>query len=117
NPMLEVADVPALIAAAKQRGILVAVDNTFATPLLQTPLDLGADIVVHSVTKYLAGHSDVVLGAALTSSGELRQRMHTERSMRAEERRVGKECRCGEGPYWNNTSTKGASRCSRRRDE
>ena len=82
NPMLEVADVPALIAAAKQRGILVAVDNTFATPLLQTPLDLGADIVVHSVTKYLAGHSDVVLGAALTSSGELRQRMHTERSMR-----------------------------------
>ncbi|WP_426937114.1 trans-sulfuration enzyme family protein [Brevibacterium sp. LE-L] len=82
NPMLEVADVPALIAAARDRGFLVTVDNTFATPLLQTPLDLGADIVVHSVTKYLAGHSDVVLGAALTSSVELRERLHTERSMR-----------------------------------
>lgn len=82
NPMLEVADVPALIAAAKDRGFLAAVDNTFATPLLQTPLDLGADLVVHSVTKYLAGHSDVVLGAALTGNSELRERMHTERSMR-----------------------------------
>lgn len=82
NPMLEVADVPVLIAAAKDRGFLISVDNTFATPLLQTPLDLGADIVVHSVTKYLAGHSDVVLGAALTSSGELREQLHTERSMR-----------------------------------
>ncbi|UVI35408.1 trans-sulfuration enzyme family protein [Brevibacterium spongiae] len=82
NPMLEVGDVPALTAAAKDRGFLVAVDNTFATPLLQTPLDHGADIVVHSVTKYLAGHSDVVLGAALTSSTELRERLHTERSMR-----------------------------------
>ncbi|WP_210603193.1 trans-sulfuration enzyme family protein [Brevibacterium oceani] len=82
NPMLEVADVPALIAAAKDRGFLVAVDNTFATPLLQTPLDLGADVVVHSVTKYLAGHSDVVLGAVLTSSPELREQLHTERSMR-----------------------------------
>ena len=82
NPMLEVADVPALIAAARDRGILTAVDNTFATPLLQTPLDLGADIVVHSVTKYLAGHSDVVLGAALTSSDDLHRRLHADRSMR-----------------------------------
>ena len=82
NPMLEVADVPALTAAAKDRGFLVSVDNTFATPLLQTPLDLGADIVVHSVTKYLAGHSDVVLGAVLTSDAELREALHTERSMR-----------------------------------
>ncbi|WP_209323807.1 trans-sulfuration enzyme family protein [Brevibacterium renqingii] len=82
NPMLEVADVPELVAAAKERGFRVCVDNTFATPLLQTPLDLGTDIVVHSVTKYLAGHSDVVLGAALTSSHELRERLHTERSMR-----------------------------------
>lgn len=82
NPMLEVADVPALIAAAKDRGFLVAVDNTFATPLLQTPLDLGADLVVHSVTKYLAGHSDVVLGAVLTDSAALREELHTERSMR-----------------------------------
>ncbi|NKY41279.1 trans-sulfuration enzyme family protein, partial [Cellulomonas septica] len=65
NPMLEVADVPALVDAAHAVGALVAVDNTFATPLGQRPLTLGADVVVHSVTKYLAGHSDVVLGAAL----------------------------------------------------
>ena len=82
NPMLEVADVPTLTAAAKDRGFLVSVDNTFATPLLQTPLDLGADIVVHSVTKYLAGHSDVVLGAVVTGSTALREEVHTERSMR-----------------------------------
>ena len=82
NPMLEVADVPALTAAAKDRGFLVCVDNTFATPLLQTPLDLGVDIVVHSVTKYLAGHSDVVLGAVITGNTELREELHTERSMR-----------------------------------
>ena len=82
NPMLEVADMPALITAARERGILTAVDNTFATPLLQTPLDLGADIVIHSVTKYLAGHSDVVLGAALTSNAELHRRLHADRSLR-----------------------------------
>ena len=82
NPMLEVADVPTLTAAAKDRGFLVSVDNTFATPLLQTPLDLGADIVVHSVTKYLAGHSDVVLGAVVTGNVGLREDLHTERSMR-----------------------------------
>ena len=82
NPMLEVADVPALTTAAKDRGFLVSVDNTFATPLLQMPLDLGADIVVHSVTKYLAGHSDVVLGAVVTGSTALREDLHTERSMR-----------------------------------
>lgn len=82
NPMLEVADTPALLSAARDRGILTVVDNTFATPLLQAPLDLGADIVVHSVTKYLAGHSDVVLGAVLTSSEELHQRLHGERSLR-----------------------------------
>lgn len=82
NPMLEVADVPALTTAAKDRGFLVSVDNTFATPLLQTPLDLGADIVVHSVTKYLAGHSDVVLGAVVTGNVGLREDLHSERSMR-----------------------------------
>lgn len=82
NPMLEVADTPALISAARERGILTVVDNTFATPLLQTPLDLGADVVVHSVTKYLAGHSDVVLGAALTSREDLHKRLHSERSLR-----------------------------------
>ncbi|QQB14469.1 trans-sulfuration enzyme family protein [Brevibacterium casei] len=82
NPMLEVADMLALIAAARERDIRVAVDNTFATPLLQTPLDLGADLVVHSVTKYLAGHSDVVLGAVITGDPALRELLLTERSMR-----------------------------------
>ena len=66
NPLLEIADLPALVAAAHRRGTLVAVDNTFATPLLQRPLELGADVVVHSVTKYLSGHSDLVLGATVT---------------------------------------------------
>jgi cystathionine gamma-synthase len=63
NPGMQVADLPALIAAAHEVGARVVVDNTFATPLLQRPLDLGADIVLHSATKYLAGHSDVVMGA------------------------------------------------------
>ncbi|RBP65488.1 cystathionine gamma-synthase [Brevibacterium sanguinis] len=82
NPMLEVADVPALLDAARRRGILTTVDNTFATPLLQRPLESGADIVVHSVTKYLAGHSDVVLGAAVTSDEALRARLHDDRTLR-----------------------------------
>ena len=69
NPMLEVADLPALFAAARERGVVSVSDNTVATPLLQQPLALGADVVVHSVTKYLAGHSDVVLGAVVTSPG------------------------------------------------
>jgi cystathionine gamma-synthase len=67
NPMLEVADLPTLLAAARERGVRTIVDNTFATPLGQQPLALGADVVVHSVTKYLAGHSDVVLGAVVTN--------------------------------------------------
>ncbi|HEX2175901.1 MAG TPA: PLP-dependent transferase [Nocardioidaceae bacterium] len=66
NPAMEVADVEALCKGAHDAGVTVVVDNTFATPLLQRPLDLGADVVVHSVTKYLAGHSDVVLGALVT---------------------------------------------------
>ncbi|WP_309125418.1 aminotransferase class I/II-fold pyridoxal phosphate-dependent enzyme [Kocuria sp.] len=81
NPMLEVADVPALLAAARERGVLSCVDNTFATPLVQRPLEHGADVVVHSVTKYLAGHSDVVLGAAVTSDPELRGRLKKHRSL------------------------------------
>jgi cystathionine gamma-synthase len=81
NPMLEVADLPALLAAARERGVLTCVDNTFATPLLQRPLVHGADIVVHSVTKYLAGHSDVVLGAAVTSDPALRTRLKGHRSL------------------------------------
>jgi cystathionine gamma-synthase len=66
NPMIQVADLPALTAAARAAGAISIVDNTFATPLVQRPLDVGADVVVHSVTKYLAGHSDVVLGAVVT---------------------------------------------------
>ena len=71
NPALEVADIPAIRAAAHEAGAYVVVDNTFATPLLQRPLDLGADLVVHSATKYLSGHSDVLLGAVVTRDDEL----------------------------------------------
>jgi cystathionine gamma-synthase len=71
NPGLEVVDQPAEIAAAHEADSNVVVDNTFATPLLQTPLELGADVVVHSATKYIAGHSDVVMGAIVVSSDEL----------------------------------------------
>jgi cystathionine gamma-synthase len=71
NPAMEVADLPALAAAGRAAGAVVVVDNTFATPLLQQPLKLGADIVMHSATKFIAGHSDVVLGAVVTASSEL----------------------------------------------
>lgn len=81
NPMLEVADLPALVAGAHEAGALVVVDNTFATPLGQRPLEHGADVVVHSVTKYLAGHSDVVLGAAVTSDPALRGRLAAYRTL------------------------------------
>ena len=81
NPMLEVADLPRLCEGARAVGALVAVDNTFATPLGQQPLTLGADVVVHSVTKYLAGHSDVVLGATVTGQEELRDRMLAYRTL------------------------------------
>jgi len=75
NPCLDVADLPALISAAKKLGIGVAVDNTFATPLVQKPLTMGADIVMHSVTKFLAGHSDVVLGSLSTNDQALFKRL------------------------------------------
>ena len=81
NPMLEVADLPALLTGAHAAGALVAVDNTFATPMVQRPLAHGADVVVHSVTKYLAGHSDVVLGAVVTSDPALRDRVHAYRTL------------------------------------
>ncbi len=81
NPMLEVADLPAVLDAARARGVLTAIDNTFATPLGQRPLALGADIVLHSVTKFLAGHSDVVLGAALTDDADLAARLRAHRTM------------------------------------
>ncbi|GAB2721191.1 trans-sulfuration enzyme family protein [Arthrobacter bambusae] len=72
NPMLGIADVRALTTAAREAGAIVVTDNTFSTPLVQQPLSLGSDVVLHSVTKYLAGHSDVVLGALVTSNPELR---------------------------------------------
>ncbi|MGD9960827.1 trans-sulfuration enzyme family protein [Nocardioides sp.] len=71
NPALEVADLPPIIAAAHEAGAYLVVDNTFATPLLQQPLALGADLVVHSATKYISGHSDVLMGAIVTSDDEL----------------------------------------------
>jgi cystathionine gamma-synthase len=71
NPALELADIETIVRAAHDAGAYVVVDNTFATPLLQRPLDLGADVVLHSATKYLAGHSDVLLGAVVTRDEEL----------------------------------------------
>jgi cystathionine gamma-synthase len=71
NPALEVADLETIIEAAHDAGAYVVVDNTFATPLLQRPLDLGADIVLHSATKFLAGHADVLMGAVVTRDEDL----------------------------------------------
>jgi cystathionine beta-lyase/cystathionine gamma-synthase len=71
NPLLKIVDVRALADVAHARGALLAVDNTFATPYFQRPLALGADIVVHSATKYLGGHSDLVMGALVTSDDEV----------------------------------------------
>ena len=75
NPALEVIDLPKIISAAKNAGCGVVVDNTFATPINQQPLNLGADIVMHSVTKYLAGHSDVLLGSLSTNDAPLHRRL------------------------------------------
>jgi cystathionine gamma-synthase len=71
NPMMRIADVEALVAVAHEAGAYALVDNTFASPYLQQPLSLGADLVVHSTTKYLGGHSDVVGGAVITNSQEI----------------------------------------------
>jgi cystathionine gamma-synthase/cystathionine gamma-lyase len=75
NPMLKLVDVAAVAALARGRGLTVAVDNTFASPVLQSPLALGADVVVHSTTKYINGHSDVVGGALVTGDEELATRL------------------------------------------
>jgi cystathionine gamma-lyase/cystathionine beta-lyase len=75
NPTLKLADIEAIGKIAKERNILYAVDNTFASPYLQNPLDLGADIVMHSVTKYLGGHSDVVMGALVMNDEELYKKL------------------------------------------
>jgi cystathionine beta-lyase/cystathionine gamma-synthase len=76
NPMLKIFDIAALAEIATKAGAQLAVDNTFATPMLQRPLDLGATMVVHSTTKYLNGHSDVVGGAVLTSDAALAEKLH-----------------------------------------
>jgi cystathionine gamma-lyase len=76
NPMMNVVDISALSLVAKKYEILLGVDNTFATPYLQQPLKLGADIVMHSATKYLAGHSDVVLGALVLDNKELSEKLY-----------------------------------------
>ena len=70
NPALEVADLPALCAAAKATNVTTVVDNTFATPVLQRPFEFGADVIVHSGSKYLAGHSDVIIGAVVVKDDE-----------------------------------------------
>jgi cystathionine beta-lyase len=76
NPMLQIIDIKSITSLAKKRGIKTCVDNTFATPILQRPLDLGADIVMHSATKFLNGHSDVVMGALITSDDELAEKLY-----------------------------------------
>jgi cystathionine beta-lyase/cystathionine gamma-synthase len=76
NPMLNIIDIKAICKIAQKKGILTCVDNTFASPYLQTPIDLGADIVLHSATKYLGGHSDVVLGALIVKNDELAEKLH-----------------------------------------
>jgi cystathionine beta-lyase len=76
NPLMKLADIEAIAKIAKQRNILFAVDNTFATPYLQRPLDLGADIVMHSATKYLGGHSDVIAGALVVKDVALGEQLH-----------------------------------------
>lgn len=76
NPMMSIIDIEACAAISKKHNIILAVDNTFATPYLQNPLDLGADIVMHSVTKFLGGHSDVVMGALVCNDKEIANEMY-----------------------------------------
>ena len=76
NPMLNIVDIAALCKLAKAKGVLTVVDNTFASPYLQNPIDHGADMVLHSATKYLGGHSDVILGAVIVKTQELSDQLH-----------------------------------------
>ena len=75
NPMMSIVDIKAVSVIAKKHNVLLGVDNTFATPVLQNPMDLGADIVMHSVTKYLGGHSDVLMGALVVNDDDLNDRL------------------------------------------
>lgn len=76
NPMLNIVDIEAICAIAKKHGVLTCVDNTFASPYLQNPLDLGADLVLHSATKYIGGHSDVVAGAVICKDDALAKELY-----------------------------------------
>lgn len=76
NPMMNIIDIKATAAIAKKHSVLLAVDNTFATPYLQQPLDMGADIVMHSATKYIGGHSDLVMGALIVKDKELADKLY-----------------------------------------
>ena len=75
NPMMSIVDIKAMATIAKENNAWLAVDNTFASPYLQNPLDLGADIIVHSITKYLGGHSDTVMGATITNDAAIEERL------------------------------------------
>jgi len=81
NPLLTVSDLPALLSLARQRNALTVVDNTFATPVLQRPLEQGADIVLHSVTKFLGGHSDLLMGALVARNEDLEERLSHVRTL------------------------------------
>jgi len=76
NPLMNITDIAAIATITKKAGVMLCVDNTFATPYLQNPLDLGADIVMHSATKYLGGHSDVIQGALMMNDDELRAQLY-----------------------------------------
>lgn len=76
NPLLKCTDIAAVAKICKKHNVLLAVDNTFMSPVLQSPLKLGADIVMHSATKYIGGHSDVVAGALMLNSLELYDQLH-----------------------------------------
>jgi cystathionine gamma-lyase/cystathionine beta-lyase len=76
NPLMNITDIAAVSAIAKAHNVILCVDNTFASPYLQNPLDIGADIVMHSATKYLGGHSDVIQGALMMNSDDLREKLY-----------------------------------------
>ena len=75
NPSLKLADIKAIVKIAKKRDILVAVDNTFMTPLLQSPLKLGADMCINSLTKYVGGHADIIMGSVTTNNEDLAEKL------------------------------------------
>ena len=96
NPNVRVSDIEAVVKVAKSKGLIVVFDNTFASPALQNPLDLGVDIVVHSTTKYISGHSDVIGGAAVTNSQELYTALYVNRPSAPSPRRSTAGSRCAE---------------------